>query len=477
MKKLTMHLLALGLLWMMASSAFANALQITNLTRDSLNQTVTFDIEWDNSWRVDSSGSPFNWDAAWVFVKFRPCGAASTTPWTHGKIDPNGANNSFSTLQPHAIGFPSGFYPDSNGVMLRRPANGIFPNATATTVTLTIGNIPTIGQFDIKVFGIEMVYIVEESFALGMSSNYYPFNDGAGNPYNVTSETGFTLYNAYYNNTNFTYQSSTLPTAFPKGFDDFYVMKYEISEGQYAAFLNTITSPAQLNRYPGNYNANRNRLNNTGTPPNIYVAEREDRAQNYLSFEDLATYLDWSCLRPMTELEFEKVCRGNAPSVLNEYAWGTNTVTQAQTISTAPEDGTETIFAPTGANAAYGNYLFNGGDGGRGPLRVGIFARPTSNSRVGTGSSFYGVMEMSGNVSEISIDYRFTTFTDEWGDGYITSAGLYDVTSWPSTGLGFGWRGGSYYDGTDYLKVSYRNYMGRNNYTERNYRVGGRGIR
>ena len=75
----------------------------------------------------------------------------------------------------------------------------------------------------------------------------------------------------------------------------------------------------------------------------------------------------------MTELEYEKTCRGPAPSVLNEYPWGTNTVSQAQTISTAPEDGTETIFAPAPANAAYSNYNFSGGDGGRGPLRVGIF--------------------------------------------------------------------------------------------------------
>lgn len=477
MKRPLFLVLAILLYGGVTSALKANALTITNLSRDSLNQTVTFDIEWDNSWRVDSSGSPFNWDAAWVFIKFRPCGAASTTPWTHAKVDPNSGLNNFDNLEPHAVGFPGGFYADSNGVMLRRSTNGIYPNQAASTITIRIDNIATVGQFDVKVFGIEMVYIVEESYTLGLSSNYYTFNDGSGSPQAITSENALTLNAANSNNTSWTFQVSNLPATFPKGYAAFYCMKYEVSAGQYAAFLNTITSPAQLNRYPGNYNLNRNRLNNNGTLPDLYVAEREDRAQNYLNTQDLFTYFDWSCLRPITELEYEKVCRGNAPSVLNEYAWGTNTITQAQTISTAPEDGTETIFLPTGANCCYNNYLFTGGDGGRGPLRVGIFARPSSNSRIGTGSAFYGVMEMSGNVRETCIDFRYTTFDGQWGDGNITAAGMHDVANWPNTGLAFGWRGGSYSEAPDNAKVSYRRYMGQSNYTTRYTQVGGRGGR
>lgn len=477
MRRSILFMVGLGMFLFLGLEVQANALVISNLSRDSAAQTVTFDIEWNNSWRVDSSGSPYNWDAAWVFIKFRPCGAASTTPWTHAKLDVGSGGNSFGTLSPHAEGFPSGFYPDSNGVMLRRPNNGIFPGAAASSVTVRLNNIPNVGQYDVKVFGIEMVYVPQEAFYLGMSSNYYTYNDGAGNPIQITSETGFTLNNANSNNSNYSYQSSAMPNAFPKGFDAFYCMKYEISEGQYAAFLNTITSPAQLNRYPANYNLYRNRLNNNGASPNIYVAEREDRAQNYLSFTDVASYLDWSCLRFMTDLEYEKVCRGPAPTVLNEYAWGTNTISQAQTISTAPEDGTETIFAPATANACYQNYLFNGGDGGRGPVRVGIFAKPTSNSRIATGSAYYGVMEMSGNVIEPCIDYRFTAYDALWGDGYITSAGAYDVVNWPSAGLGFIWRGGDFYNSVLYLRVSQRNYNGRSDYTSRYQYLGGRGLR
>ena len=47
-------------------------------------------------------------------------------------------------------------------------------------------------------------------------------------------------------------------------------------------------------------------------------------ACNWLSWADVAAYLDWSGLRPMTELEFEKACRGPNAPVAGEYAWGSN---------------------------------------------------------------------------------------------------------------------------------------------------------
>jgi formylglycine-generating enzyme required for sulfatase activity len=42
---------------------------------------------------------------------------------------------------------------------------------------------------------------------------------------------------------------------------------------------------------------------------------------NILSWFDVAAYLDWAALRPMTELEFEKVCRGPENRIAGEYAW------------------------------------------------------------------------------------------------------------------------------------------------------------
>jgi hypothetical protein len=49
-------------------------------------------------------------------------------------------------------------------------------------------------------------------------------------------------------------------------------------------------------------------------------------ALSYVSISDMLAYLDWSGLRPMTELEFEKLCRGAyIPPIAGEYAWGSDT--------------------------------------------------------------------------------------------------------------------------------------------------------
>ena len=110
--------------------------------------------------------------------------------------------------------------------MLRRNANGIFPNAGNSSITLRIDNIASVGQFDVKVFGIEMVYIPEESFALGIASNYYTFNDGAGNPVVISSENALSpLYAANSNNSNWQTYNINVPAAYPKGFGAFYTMK------------------------------------------------------------------------------------------------------------------------------------------------------------------------------------------------------------------------------------------------------------
>ena len=98
-------------------------------------------------------------------------------------------------------------------------------------------------------------------------------------------------------------------------------MKYEISQAQYAAFLSTLTSTQVSNRYSSsNYNSYRNMI--TGTTGN-YSSSLEDVACNYLTWMDGCAYADWAGLRPMTELEYEKACRGTSSPVAGEYAWGT----------------------------------------------------------------------------------------------------------------------------------------------------------
>jgi formylglycine-generating enzyme required for sulfatase activity len=166
----------------------------------------------------------------------------------------------------------------------------------------------------------------------------------------------------------------------------------------------------------------------------------------------------------MTELEFEKACRGNQAVVTDEFAWGNTTITAATTIS-GTEDGTETI-TNSGANCCYNWISFTGGDGGEGPLRCGIFAK-AGTTRQEAGASYYGIMELSGNLWERCVtvadqDHNGITtnaglFNGSHGDGTLDGSGNADASTWPGTNaVGAGFRGGYWYADAAYVRVSDR---------------------
>jgi hypothetical protein len=113
----------------------------------------------------------------------------------------------------------------------------------------------------------------------------------------------------------------------------------------------------------------------------------------------------------MTELEYEKACRGPHKPVPNEYAWGTARI--ATNPYTVANDGKadERIAANYSTTAGNANYDFTmpdffGGPARGGvsavpgsPMRAGIFATPGSG-RVAAGASYWGILELSGNVRE-----------------------------------------------------------------------------
>jgi formylglycine-generating enzyme required for sulfatase activity len=288
-------------------------------------------------------------------------------------------------------------------------------------------------------------------------------------------------------------------------------MKYEITEDLYAQFLNTIGSNAAATRYPGNSGTNRNSLSQLNS--STFSAGRPYRAQNWLSYADFEAVLDWSCLRPMTELEYEKACRGGSSSTANgaqpgEYPWQSTTITQAVTLSGA-ESGTETFSG--GANCSYGMSTcctpYTNGDAGYGPVRAGIFATSSSGEQ-SAGATYYGIMEMGGNVREYVVSLHGTATADtlirNLGDGNLqTTAGTFgggtlnvgdaNVATWPQPNAAFtttccatiglnatGQRGGSFYDGANYVQTSdrsYTSYPNNGSVIARQYYSGGRGIR
>jgi formylglycine-generating enzyme required for sulfatase activity len=509
-KKLLIICVAMCLLCFLSGRAEANNITVANASIKGVNLTqgtakVQFDISWNNSWR-----SAKNYDAAWVFVKY-----STDAGVTWSAVTLKASNNT-----PGAV--PTGFSAgtgtgleifvatDKKGAFLQRSANG---SGTLNTTSIqfvwdyTTDGVSNTGTVRVKVFAIEMVYIPTGTFSLGSggaeTSAFYSYPTTT-NPYQVSSEgtiaVGTGTGNLYYAaGSNGGDQSGPIPAPFPKGYTAFYMMKYEISQGQYADFLNTLTRTQQGIRVETNISTdaitNIYVMSNTATvtyrntitcpasgngtsSPIAFSVSRPDRACNYLSWADLTAYADWAGLRPMTELEFEKACRGTLSPVANEYAWGdATTPTAAQTIS-GTEDGTETITT-SGANCNYSNWTFTGGDADHGPLRCGIFAT-ASSTRASSGAGYYGNMELSGSLWERPVTIGNTTgraFDGQNGDGALDASGIANVANWPGIDAnGTGFRGGNWRGAVTITRASDR-VSAANTVTIRDVNQGGRCVR
>jgi formylglycine-generating enzyme required for sulfatase activity len=450
----------MGLMFLMAGPAEANNIRVANVAlqnqnTDAKTADVVFDLAWSNSWRGAD-----NWDAAWVFVKFR---APGSNNWQHATLSTNSSDH-----KPAANGTITAV-PDGKGAFVYR-ASG-YTGSVNYVQTKLRWNYGTNGYnfakgelVEVSVHAIEMVYIPAGPFYLGSGgaeSGHFYAPDGTAqttNAFLVSSENAITVANSsgnlYYVNVggNVGDGSGTISNGFPKGYAAFYCMKYEVSQGQYADFLNKLTAAQDATRYP-NYSDYRYTIGGTTTNRS---ASAPDRACNYLSWADGIAYADWAALRPMTELEFEKACRGPAQPVVNEYAWGTTAITNLATPETGTlGSGTETPN-PATANCCYGNVM-------GGPTRVGIFATATSG-RQGAGAGYYGVMELSGNLWERPVtvgNVAGRTFQGTMGDGVLDPNGNPTGNpDWPnySTASGAGLRGGTWKDTTDYLRSSDRFY-------------------
>jgi formylglycine-generating enzyme required for sulfatase activity len=218
-------------------------------------------------------------------------------------------------------------------------------------------------------------------------------------------------------------------------------------------------------------------LNGNGTGGE--AADGQWIACNWLSYMDVAAYLDWSGLRPMTELEFEKACRGTLTAVVNEHAWGSTSITAAANITNG--GSTNETSNTAGANAVYNNIINL-----QGPMRVGVFATGSS-ARAQSGAGYYGMMELSGNLWERPVTLGNATgrgFTGAHGNGTLSANGRANETGWPGlssgevTGaIGGGRRGGTWYTlSASSLRVSDRAEasFAPNN---RDIDFGGRGVR
>ena len=92
-------------------------------------------------------------------------------------------------------------------------------------------------------------------------------------------------------------------------------------------------------------------------------------------------------------------------------------------------------------------------------IRVGLFARTTGSTRLLSGSTYYGVMNMGDNIHEITINVLTAAgrnYTENvHGDGYLAASGTTDITSWTDFNA-YGLRGSAYNSAVDYARTSDR---------------------
>lgn len=434
-----------------AGCVCANGLQVTNVVvsqRDETTATVTFDIAWQNAWRFTN----INHDAARVFFKVRREGTAD---WRHMILEGSGINPAdYSSGVGTAVDLivPS----DRMGLFVRRTEEG--SGTLAVTNVTAVWNIASNGltrasRVHVRAEAAEMVYVAKSAFAAGSGGNEIgaftlttigtgdasvePSGSGALGGAAGGYPTGQTAPNA----------------AWPNGYGAFYCMKYEVSEGQWVDFFNTLTDAQKAARdITGSSGKNtdgviiRNTVSWTSGDATTSV---RDRACSFLGWADGVALADWSGLRPMTELEFEKACRGPVLPVANEYVWGTTAISATTSIA---NDGTGADTA-TGGNC---NYNACSPDG---PYRVGIYATATS-SREAAGASYWGVLDLGGNLWERPVTIGHATgraFTGAHGNGELSAAGSADVAGWPGDdSVGAGFRAGAFMYKAEWTRTSDR---------------------
>ena len=444
-------LLLLSLILRLGSSN-ANNIQLANVLLNGQNTTsqfslVNFDVSWDNSWRTITNEA--NYDGAWIFVKFRK---KTSSLWQHATLSSTGFTTPANSILQVAA--------DGKGIWMYHTLPGADftgnVNYTGAKVQWNYGvdGVLNTDSVEIKVFALEMVNVPQGKFNLGSGgTETFAFIEGSKTtPYSVTTEGAINVANTA---TNLFYaggggdQTGPIPANYPKGFNAYWLMKYESSQQQYVDFLNTLDITPASNRNPVTFV--------TGTYPNFTTLTPE-RAAFSLSINDGLAFSDWAALRPFTELEYEKACRGfNQAAIPNEYAWGNTTIAATTAVTGA---GTASETANNG-NANYqGSYAL--------PTRCGIYANATSN-RQQSGGTYYGIMDMSGNVDEITINVGSVggrAFTNTNGDGSLTPAGDANVAVWPGNGS-YSLRGGYFSDVPARLSVSDRTFgiYGGNNLT------------
>lgn len=404
-----------------AGISYANNILVQNVTTTGNNATnktiqVQFDLSWENSWR-----DAINWDAAWVFLKFKNASGV----WQHVQLNSTGFANGTGTANSVQV------TSDKVGAWVYRSAAGTGTfNSTSMQLQWNYGlsGLTSVTGLEVRVYAVEMVYVPQGDFNCAKSFSYSCIGSLCGGGIRQTGQfnapgSNFPVINnklspslSYNDGSSVTLRikgdagldtdnNGTIDnTSYPTGFRAFYCYKYEMTEQQYADFLNTLT-PTQISALgaAGIYIT----LSNGS-----YFTSQPNLACGNATALRLTAYADWSGVRPISTLEFNKVSYGPNQPIF---------------VST----GNNCKNCGNGGSSCNGYLVGQTGDGvvWCGPDIVGKYANSSSN-RSTSGASYYGVIDLSGNVRESLVKLSYFSFDVTNGNGHLPLTGNSDVASW-----------------------------------------------
>lgn len=454
LRKVTALLLLAG----MTEAAVADNLRIENVTfirrvESSGDLRAIFDVKWQNAWNNSK-----NHDAAWIFLKFiYPDGGyahINIESTGHRIVEMPGAAAPRATIDVAENGVGFFIYPAEShrGDVKWRVSVKLDSSAAENRYR----------RAKLEVYGIEMVYVPQGPFSLGdpdtTSLGFGAFyeadaNGRASGLFRIKSEDQIQIGKGkgqlYYRRQN-QYQgdqNGPVPASFPKGFHAFYVMKYEISQGQYVSFLNSLSVDHTFERFSFGGRSYFEKRGTIKLEGGRYVAGKPERPLNFLSWDDGLAFGDWAALRPMTELEFTKASRGPDKPLAGEFPWGTSSTDELARV-VGPDDDL---------------IMTNGWDE----------SQLNDKTRAVFGASYYWVMDLAGSVWERTISIGLEggrKFLGTHGDGRLGSRGRATNDDWPHDyrgDEGHGYRGGGFYDQgqishefNPYSPIAYRRFGG-----------------
>ena len=387
-------------------------------------RAITVDLSWSSSWRDER-----NHDAVWIVLRSREAGVHRLQAEGHRVL----SNNRHVEVRVSDDGIGAWIIPSSAGHgPLEVRLDLVLRDDTRNTLVA---------------WALEMVLIPAGAFEVGDDApavlakgalHLVGENGEPSGPFIVRSEAALELKREagglWYGTSEHTaYQGDQLgpiPADFPKGTRAFYMMKYELTQGQYARFLSALPASAQAERANHVREGEETETCTIAADGAKFVAASPERPCNFVSWADTCAFTDWMGLRPMTELEFEKACRGPKRPMRGDFPWGT-----------ASRDGVERTVLPSRDLALYVERIEDLLDDKR---------------RIALGASYYRVMDLSGSMWErvISIGHPDgRAFRGTHGDGKLDATGNATNADWPRldagghNAFGIGYRGGADYFG------------------------------